>query len=252
MLALGVVVLVACFIFPPNIFWLMLFVGTVFASSWGPVGLMSVWSKNITESAAFWGMTLGFVFNVGPALLEYREVVDLPEYFSPTIIGLLASFSAIFYCNRKHAVTKEEADFRQKLHITPEVDRDHKKTLITMIPPALLVIYGMVMPFVMLNFLRHSLSNRHGTATRRRVCQLADRRSHDYLGVSVYLYPAGVFCRLVHLAQLQSARQKIKSIGSGDDEIDLADFFFHFGCAFPAFWENPTVASANFRHLPGI
>ena len=127
MLVLGVIVLVACFIFPPNIFWLMLFVGTVFASSWGPVGLMSVWSKNITESAAFWGMTLGFVFNVGPALLEYREIIDLPEYFSPTIIGLLASFSAIFYCNRKHAVTKVEADFRQKLHITRKSTATTKK-----------------------------------------------------------------------------------------------------------------------------
>ena len=42
MLFSGVVILMLSFIFPPNIFWLMLFIGTVFASSWGPVGLMSI------------------------------------------------------------------------------------------------------------------------------------------------------------------------------------------------------------------
>ena len=47
------VVLVLSFVFPPNVFWLMLFIGTVFASSWGPVGFMSIWSKSITADAAF-------------------------------------------------------------------------------------------------------------------------------------------------------------------------------------------------------
>ena len=51
--AIGAGALAASLIFPPNIFWLTTFIATVFASSWGPVGLMSIWSKRITESAAF-------------------------------------------------------------------------------------------------------------------------------------------------------------------------------------------------------
>ena len=37
-----------------KLFLLTYFAGTIFASSWGPVGIMSVWSRRITESAAFW------------------------------------------------------------------------------------------------------------------------------------------------------------------------------------------------------
>mgnify|MGYP002809301259 CR=1 FL=1 len=48
MFATGAAVLVLCFIFPPNVFWLMMFIGTVFASSWGPVGFMCIWSQSIT------------------------------------------------------------------------------------------------------------------------------------------------------------------------------------------------------------
>ena len=61
MLAIGSLALIASLIFPPDIFWLTTFIATVFASSWGPVGLMSIWSKRITESAAFWGMLSGLV-----------------------------------------------------------------------------------------------------------------------------------------------------------------------------------------------
>ena len=79
----GVVVLIASFFFPPNVFWLMLFVGTVFASSWGPVGFMSIWSKRITADAAFWGIVTGFIFNVVPAALEYFGYVTWPKLCKP-------------------------------------------------------------------------------------------------------------------------------------------------------------------------
>jgi Na+/proline symporter len=36
--AVSVTVLVLSIYLPPNVFWIMLFIGTVFASSWGPVG----------------------------------------------------------------------------------------------------------------------------------------------------------------------------------------------------------------------
>ncbi|MGY8793764.1 MAG: sodium:solute symporter family protein [Woeseiales bacterium] len=52
MLVIGTVALAAALVFPPNIFWLTTFIATIFASSWGPVGLMSIWSSRITESAA--------------------------------------------------------------------------------------------------------------------------------------------------------------------------------------------------------
>ncbi len=152
MLVTGIVVLIASFFFPPNIFWLMLFIGTVFASSWGLVGFMSVWSKKITADAAYWGIVTGFVFNVIPAALEYLDLIHLPSYFNPVIIGFLASLASIIIVSKRGEVTKAEASYRRQLHQTPAVDLDLRKTKTTLIAPALLVVYGCIMPFVLTNY----------------------------------------------------------------------------------------------------
>ncbi len=152
MLILALVVLMASFYFPPNIFWLMLFVGTVYASSWGPVGLMSIWSKRITSDAAFWGMVTGFVFNVVPAAAEYLGFITWPSYLNPVIIGTVISLATITIISKRTEVTKEEADYRACLHQTPAEDVDARKTRITMIAPLTLILYGCTMPFVVKNF----------------------------------------------------------------------------------------------------
>ena len=136
MMIIAVIVLIASFTFPPEIFWLMLFIGTVYASSWGPVGLMSVWSKSITADAAFWGMTMGFVFNVVPAGLEYLGYIKWPVYLNPAVIGTVISLLTIFIISEYGTVTKEEAEYRARLHQTPAADCDAKKTKTTMIAPS--------------------------------------------------------------------------------------------------------------------
>jgi Na+/proline symporter len=150
MLATGLIVLVASFYFPPNIFWLMLFIGTVFASSWGAVAFMSVWSKRITANAAFWGVATGFMFNVIPAGFEYLGLIDLPSYFSPVIIGVIVSLATIFILSARGEVSAEEKQYRIQLHQTPAVDYDLKKTKTTMIAPLCLVIYGCIMPILLI------------------------------------------------------------------------------------------------------
>ena len=152
MLILAVIVLMLSFYFPPNIFWLMIFVGTIYASSWGPVGLMSIWSKRITADAAFWGMTTGFVFNVVPAGAEYLDLITWPSYLNPVIIGTVVSLATITIISKRTVVTKEEADYRVRLHQTPDEDIDSRKTRITMIAPLVLVLYGCTMPFLIKNF----------------------------------------------------------------------------------------------------
>ncbi|MGK0500686.1 MAG: sodium/pantothenate symporter [Oceanicoccus sp.] len=150
MLATGVIVLIASFFFPPNIFWLMLFIGTVFASSWGAVAFMSVWSKRITADAAFWGVATGFMFNVIPAGFENVGLIDLPSYFSPVIIGVIASLLTIFILSTRGQVSEEEKQYRLQLHQTPEVDYDLKKTKTTLIAPLCLVVYGCIMPILLI------------------------------------------------------------------------------------------------------
>jgi sodium/pantothenate symporter len=151
MLVTSLIVLVCCYFFPPNIFWFMLFIGTVFASSWGPVGLMSIWSKRITKDAAFWGMVSGFFMNVIPASIDYLGIYDMPEYY-PAVIGAVVSLTVIFVVSARGRVSREEKYYRMRLHQTPPIDLDRAKTIRTLLAPLGLIVYGTAMPFWLLNY----------------------------------------------------------------------------------------------------
>lgn len=151
MLTTSVVVLVCCYFFPPNIFWFMLFIGTVFASSWGPVGLMSVWSKRITKDAAFWGMVSGFFMNVIPAAIDYLGIYSMPEYY-PAVIGTVVSVCVILVVSALGNVTRGERNYRLRLHMPPATDIDLAKTKKTLLAPLGLILYGILMPLWLLNY----------------------------------------------------------------------------------------------------
>ena len=151
MLMTSLIVLVCCYFFPPNIFWFMLFIGTVYASSWGPVGLMSIWSKRITKDAAFWGMVTGFFMNVIPATIDYLGIYHMQEYY-PVLIGTAASFAVIFVFSARGTVSRDEKTYRMRLHQTPASDINRAKTTKTLIAPLGLIIYGSTMPILLIQF----------------------------------------------------------------------------------------------------
>ena len=148
MLVAGAVVLGLALVFPPQIFWLTTFIATVFASSWGPVGLMSIWSKRITEAAAFWGMLTGLAFNVVPKFFEFIGVIQLPSYLDPALIGGVASLVATILVSRRTTVTEEEASYLRRLHERPADEVRQSRTRRTLIAPAvLLIVNGVLMPW---------------------------------------------------------------------------------------------------------
>jgi sodium/pantothenate symporter len=124
MLAVGLIVLALAFAFPPRILWITYFAGTVFASSWGPVALMSVWSRRITAEAAFWGIVSGFVGNVAPKAADMLGLIDLPAWADPILIGAAVSTGIILLVSRRGCVSAAEASFQEALHRVPagEVD----------------------------------------------------------------------------------------------------------------------------------
>ncbi|WP_019528780.1 sodium:solute symporter family protein [Dasania marina] len=152
MLAIGLLVLGASLFLPPSIFWLTYFVGTVFASSWGPVAFMCIWSKTITASGAFWGMISGFFLNVIPTALQYLELIDLPSYMDPILIGAACSLVVTVLVSRCGHVSRQEKVYRMRLHRTPAGERDLKQTKISVIAPAILALYGCVMAYLMVTF----------------------------------------------------------------------------------------------------
>jgi sodium/pantothenate symporter len=151
MFVAGAAVLAVALIFPPQIFWLTTFIATVFASSWGPVGIMSIWSRRITEAAAFWGMLTGLVFNVVPKFFVFIGAVSLPSYVDPAIIGFVASLVAILAVSRRTTVTAEEESYLDALHVRPagEVARSKvRKTLVA--PLVMMVVNGILAPWFLL------------------------------------------------------------------------------------------------------
>ncbi len=151
MLVAGAVVLGLALVFPPQIFWLTTFIATVFASSWGPVGIMSIWSRRITEAAAFWGMLTGLVCNVVPKFFVFIGVISLPPYLDPAIIGFVASLVVTIAVSRRTTVTAAEAEYLDALHERPadEVERSKvRKTLVA--PLVLMIVNGVLAPWFLL------------------------------------------------------------------------------------------------------
>ncbi len=144
MLVIGLVALAVSFLMPPKIFLLTYFAGTLFASSWGPVAFMSVWSNRITSSAAFWGMLTGFLGNVMPKSLSLMGVISLPVYLDPILIGAVLSLVVILIVSRFGQVSDGEKDFRQKMHVTPQAEINAKEFARTMRWPKLLFAAGIV------------------------------------------------------------------------------------------------------------
>ena len=149
MMGTGVVALVTTFLFPPSLFWVTYFIGTVFASSWGPVGLMSVWSKRITKDGAFWGIVSGFVCNVVPWYFDFTEVINLPSWGNAVLIGAVVSIVVTVAVSRRGTVTAAEQAYREQLHHVPDSERDGRKLRTTLAAPLILMAYGCVMSFVM-------------------------------------------------------------------------------------------------------
>jgi sodium/pantothenate symporter len=142
MLGIGIVALALAYAVPPKIFWITYFAGTMFASSWGPVALMSVWSRRITADGAFWGIIAGFFGNVVPKTLSLLGWIDLPVWADPIIIGAFVSGVTILLVSRRGSVTEAEQTYRARLHQIPAAEFDLAKIRKTLLWPKLLMLSG--------------------------------------------------------------------------------------------------------------
>jgi sodium/pantothenate symporter len=152
MLAVGLVAFALAIVVPPNIFWITYFAGTVFASSWGPVAFMSVWSRRITEAGAFWGIVAGFAGNVVPKGLALLHVIDLPVWADPIILGGLLGAAVTLLVSKQGTVSAAEHAFRARLHRVPAEELDAEETKRTLRWPALLMAGGVLLSAVMVWF----------------------------------------------------------------------------------------------------
>ena len=152
MIVMGLIIVVLCLVLPTNIFWITYFAGPVFASSWGVVAFMSIWSKRITEAGAFWGMVSGFMGNVIANLLTLFVGVDLPVYMDPILVGGAISLITVLLVSASGSVSLESQNFREQLHKAPPNNQDSQEIARTLIWPKMMIITGVIVVALLINF----------------------------------------------------------------------------------------------------
>ena len=150
MLLVSVIALAVCLSIDQHIFWLTYFAGTLFASAWGPVALMSVWSDRITASAAFWGIVSGFLGNTIPKLLSTLGLIELPVYLDPILLGGVISLVVVLAISHKTTVTEKERRYRLSLLDIPGEEMDKGEAKKTLWFAYSLAVFGVVMSIVMM------------------------------------------------------------------------------------------------------
>ena len=163
MLLVGVVALLVSFFMPPKLFWLTYYVGTVFASSWGAVAFMSVWSDKITARGAYWGIISGFAGNVILRLADSFGLVDLPSYFNPILMGGLLSFIVVIWVSKLGKVTDIERQRRLELHQIPPEEIDNKQTKRTQWAAIAVALFGLAGTVIQLIYYVYPYQSATGT-----------------------------------------------------------------------------------------
>jgi sodium/pantothenate symporter len=135
-----------------RLFWITYFAGTLFASCWGPVAFMSVWSGRITEAGAFWGIIAGLLGNLGTNSLAVLGLVDLPVIFDPILVGFVLSYIVIEWVSRHGQVSERERRRRERLHQLPAEEVDAARLRRTLFWADALMIFGVTVAALLIAF----------------------------------------------------------------------------------------------------
>ena len=144
MLMVGLSVIGLALLLPRNIYWLTHFAGPLFASSWGVVAFMSIWSERLTEAGAFWGMVAGFGVNVTMNALSLAGWVQWPVVVDPILVGVVSSYLVVRAVSNRGVVSVTEASYREALHSMPFKARHPAVVRQTLIWPKVMVAMGAV------------------------------------------------------------------------------------------------------------
>ncbi len=132
MLVLGFIVLGITYVAPPAVFTIGYFAATLFAASWGPVAILSIFNARVTARGAIAGMLAGFVtVLVLQGLIEFAGV-ELPIWANPVILGFGASFLGIFAGSVGQQPSPRGLEFRGSIVTVPAEDTEPRRVRTTL------------------------------------------------------------------------------------------------------------------------
>lgn len=152
MFAAATISLLLAYFQPPAVMWITYFAGTLFASSWGPVAFLSIWSRRITAPAAFTGMLVGFVVNIAAKLLDQAGMVSLPVYLDPFILGFVTNLVCLVAISRVTRPREAALRYFDELHQTPEEELDPAEVTKTLAWPLVVMVAGLAIAGLLVAF----------------------------------------------------------------------------------------------------
>lgn len=152
MFVAALISLVLAYIQPPAVMWITYFAGTLFASSWGPVAFMSIWSRRISAPAAFTGMLVGFIVNIGAKLMDTAGILSLSVYMDPFILGFISNVACILIISRFTKPTVAALSYFKAIHQTPEEEFNPVEVKRTLIWPVVVMISGLAIAVLLVVF----------------------------------------------------------------------------------------------------
>lgn len=122
MIVVGVVALILALLNVGGIRVITWFASTLIAASWCVSGFGSVWSKTLTAKGARWSMAAGFIGFLAAKSAAVFGGVSLQNWLDPFFIGLYASVIFAVIGTKTSVLTREEIEYREKIHILPEAE----------------------------------------------------------------------------------------------------------------------------------
>lgn len=130
------------------------FSSTIIASSWLVPGIGSIVYKDMSATGARWSMRAGFFgFIISKSLATYLPNIfgDIfKNFLDPFFIGIFLSILACYFASKKYPATEEEIEYRRKLLITPESEKNLREYKIDKRYGYLLMVVGVLVTIFLL------------------------------------------------------------------------------------------------------
>ena len=161
MLVVGVVALTLAYMGLGGVRIISYFASTIIAASWAVPGIGSVVSKKLSATGARWSMIAGFLGFIIPKVLGDLAFAGCDQIFinflDPFFVGL--GFSLLFAVlgSKRHPVTQEEAEYRDKMMVIPEEEKVAKEyrrdrvygrlMMVAGVATTLFLLFGWALPY---------------------------------------------------------------------------------------------------------
>ena len=84
--------------------------------------------------------------------LALLQIVDLPVYLDPILVGVVLSYITVELVSRGGIVSEKEHALRERLHLVPASEIDAERLGRTLLWPKILIVFGVTFSILLIYF----------------------------------------------------------------------------------------------------